>query len=99
MWDLKLLYLPCTQAGLAGPSEPPIGTSPGAATGPVCIGYLHNCQCMGCLTWIENANDGVAYPPALSTTEGVTEMEGLARKNLAENNKKRKFDNSPVRRM
>ena len=58
---------------------------------------MHNCECMACLTHPVDAN-GKALTPA-PNTEGVTEMEGLGRANLAKNGKKRKYEDSPARSM
>ena len=73
------------------------GTPPGASTGSVCLGFMHNCECMACLTHQVDA-DGKSHTPA-PNTKGVTELEGLGRANLAKNGKKRKYEQSLARPM
>ena len=52
------------------------------ATGPVCRGFLQNCECFRCTTY---DNDEEA-----PDTKGVTDMDGLGMRNWAKDGKKRK---------
>jgi hypothetical protein len=53
-------------------------TPPKPATGPTCIGSLHNCPCPRCHIWSRQTAHGKPIP----ITDGVMEMDSLGRKNI-----------------
>ena len=67
-------------------------TPPKPATGPTCIGFLHNCNCPQCV----NMSRQTAHGKPIPDTEGVMEMDSLGQKDLMKDKKKSKDPPSPL---